>query len=139
MTADFHKAGLLIVRDGRILLCRKRNLTGNLILPGGCFEPAESPEQCLNREAREELGDVRLTDVKPVGTYYDHAAGDAGKTVQVDLYSATLHGRPSPCSEIAEIVWFGSADDRTQLAPSIRRKILPDLIARRILLWPEVE
>ena len=36
--ADYDKVGLLTVRDGRILLCRKRHSTSLLILPGGCRE-----------------------------------------------------------------------------------------------------
>jgi ADP-ribose pyrophosphatase YjhB (NUDIX family) len=139
VTSGFHKAGVLIIRDNRILLCRKKYFTSKLILPGGCYEPGESPEACMNREIREELGDVHLTNLQSLGTWRDQAAGAPEKTVQIDLYSAALHGEPSPQSEIRELVWFGPSDDREQLSPSIRRQILPDLIARGILPWPEIE
>ena len=54
--ADYEKAGLLVVREGRILLCRKSHSTSKLILPGGCLEPGESATQCLAREIREGRG-----------------------------------------------------------------------------------
>ena len=135
---DFDKVGLLAVRDGKILLCRKKHTTSLLILPGGCREPGESAGDCLSRELREELGEVIATEVELVGVYTDRAAGSAPaqpKTVRIELYQAELMGEPTPHSEIAEVVWFGERDDRSQLAPSIAHKILPDLLARGILAW----
>jgi len=135
MTPDYDKVGLLAIRDGRVLLCRKKHTTALLILPGGCYEPGESAEACLNRELREELGDVRIESAQCLGTYTDRAAGPEGKTVRIELYRADLIGNPSPQAEIRELVWFGPEDDRTQLAPSIANKILPDLISRGVLGW----
>lgn len=136
MAADFHKVGLLTHKDGRLLLCRKRTGSALLILPGGCIEAGESHEECLRREVREELGPVEVSGLEFVGTYRDTAAGAEGKTVQIELYRGELKGTPAPHSEIAELVWFGGADDRAQLAPSIANRILPDLLRRSILLWP---
>jgi ADP-ribose pyrophosphatase YjhB (NUDIX family) len=128
------KAGLLLVRDGRMLLCRKRGRIGKLILPGGKFEHNESAIECLHREIREELGDVRLDGLEPVGTYEDVAA-ESGKWIRVELFSGRLEGAPQASSEIRELVWFGEEDDRSQLAPSLANKIIPDLIARKLLPW----
>ena len=135
---DFDKVGLLAVRDGKILLCRKKHTTSLLILPGGCREPSESAINCLSRELREELGDVTVSGVELVGVYTGRAAGaETGqpKTVRIELYRAELIGEPVASSEIAELVWFGEGDDRDQVAPSIANKILPDLLARGILPW----
>jgi 8-oxo-dGTP diphosphatase len=128
--------GLLTVRDNRILLCRKKRGTSLLILPGGCFEPGETAEACLARELQEELGAVSVTGLEFVGTYEDAAAGDTSKLVRIELYKGDLAGDPVAHLEIAELVWFGAADDRTQLAPSISRTILPDVLRRGILSWP---
>ncbi|MGH9720578.1 MAG: NUDIX hydrolase [Bryobacteraceae bacterium] len=136
--SDYRKVGLLAMRAGRILLCRKKHTTSLLILPGGKREPGESAMDCLAREVREELGDVELRGVEFVGVYADRAAGceaDTPKTVEIELYRAGLIGEPAPRSEISELVWFGEQDDRGQLAPSIANKILPDLLSRRILVW----
>lgn len=135
---DFDKVGLLAVREGKVLLCRKKHTTSLLILPGGCRERGESAADCLSRELREELGDVVARGVEFVGVYTDRAAGAIAappKTVRIELYRAELIGEPRPHSEIAELVWFGERDDRSQLAPSIANKILPDLLARGILPW----
>jgi 8-oxo-dGTP diphosphatase len=135
---DFDKVGLLAVRDGKILLCRKKHTTSLLILPGGCREPGESALDCLFRELREELGDVELSAAELVGVYTGRAAGpetERPKTVRIELYRGELAGEPVASSEIAELVWFGAEDDRCRLAPSIADKILPDLLARGILPW----
>jgi 8-oxo-dGTP diphosphatase len=131
--ADFEKAGLLTIRDDRVLLCRKKHTTSLLILPGGVKEPGETAEDCLRREIREELGEVELGPVSPLGSYLSPATV-AGKTVQVELYSSDLKGEPRATSEIKELIWFGRDDDRTLLAPSLREMIFPDLVRRR-LLW----
>ena len=135
MEADYQKVGLLAVQGDRILLCRKSRGTNLLILPGGCYEPGETAEMCLDREIREELGDVSVSALEYLGTYRDSAAGDLSRIVQIELYRGNLIGTPTPQSEIAELIWFGPADDRSQLSPSIARKILPDLQQRRILNW----
>lgn len=136
--ADINKVGALILRDDRILLCRKDRDTSKLILPGGRVEPGESDAECLSRELREELGDVALDRPEYLGTYEDRAALDdptAVKTLRLTLYRGDLRGTPTPSSEISELVWFGPHSDRTQLTPVFINWILPDLLARGILLW----
>jgi 8-oxo-dGTP diphosphatase len=129
----YEKAGLLTLRDGCVLLCRKKHTTALLILPGGVKEPGETPEQCLRREVREELGEVELGPLTPMGDYLSPAAVP-GKTVRVELFAADLTGTPTATSEIKELVWFGPGDDPAQLAPSLRELIFPDLL-RRGVIW----
>ena len=131
--ADYHKVGLLVVRNGRMLLCRKKKGTSLLILPGGCFEPGETAEQCLRRELEEELGPVSVASLQFIGTYSDVSAGDPTKRVVVELYRGELVGDPRASSEIAELHWFAPDGDESLLAPSIRNHILPDLRLRGLL------
>jgi 8-oxo-dGTP diphosphatase len=131
--ADYDKVGLLTIRDGRVLLCRKKHTTALLILPGGCREPGESTEQCLARELREELGEVTATVFDRLGIYESRAAGAEEKLVRIELYRGDLIGEPAPNSEIKELVWFGPEDDEAQLAPSLREVIFPDLRRRGVL------
>jgi 8-oxo-dGTP diphosphatase len=136
--ADFNKVGALILRGDRMLLCRKRRDTSQLILPGGRIEPGESDLACLARELREELGDVRLEHPEYLGAYEDRAALDdptVVKRVRIALYRGELTGEPAPSSEISGLVWFGPDSDRTTLTPILINRILPDLAARGILPW----
>ena len=130
--ADFEKAGLLAVREGRVLLCRKKHTTALLILPGGVIEPGESWEECLRREVAEELAGVTLGAVERLGRYESPAAV-AGKTVAVELFRGELTGEARAASEIKELVWFGAEDAAELLAPSLRETIFPDLARRGLL------
>lgn len=59
---------LFVVRDGEVLLIRKkRGLgAGKINGPGGRLEPGETPAQCAIRETEEELG-IRVLDPVPRG------------------------------------------------------------------------
>jgi 8-oxo-dGTP diphosphatase len=131
--ADYHKAGLLHVKDGRILLCRKRHTTSLLILPGGTLEPGETAEECLRRECREELGEVEVSNLRYLGVYQSPAAGQSSKLVRIELFAGELEGAPAAHSEIQHLVWFGPRDDAALLAPSLRNVIFPDLRRRGLL------
>lgn len=125
------KIGLLVIREGRVLLCRKRYGTSLLILPGGKPEDGESEEETLRREIREEL-DTLAGTLNWFGLYEDEAAGDP-RRVQISLYRGELADEPVASNEIAELVWFGAQDDLHRLSPSLRNQIIPDLIQRGIL------
>jgi 8-oxo-dGTP pyrophosphatase MutT (NUDIX family) len=131
VTPTWHKVGLLVIRDGCVLLCRKKTGTQLLILPGGCIEPGESHLDCLRREIVEELGAVTLSSARYLSTYDSDAAG--GGTVRIELYEGSLIGELQASAEIAELIWFSPHEDRRILAPSIRDLILPDVIARGLL------
>jgi 8-oxo-dGTP pyrophosphatase MutT (NUDIX family) len=131
--ADFHKAGLLHLKDGRVLLCRKKRAISLLILPGGKVEPGETAEECVRRECREELGEVEVSNLRYLGVYESPAAGQDGKTVKIELYAGDLEGTPEAHSEIQELVWFDPRDDETLLAPSLRNVIFPDLRRRGLI------
>lgn len=134
--ADIVKPGLLVIRDGGFLLCRKARGTHLLILPGGKYEPGETAGDCLDRECREEFGvGVVVGSLQFLGTFEAAAAGQESRTVRIELYSGTLNGEPAAQSEIAELVWFDAQSDRGLLSPVLRDHIVPDLISRGVLRW----
>ena len=131
---DIVKAGLLVIRDNRMLLCRKNRDTDLLIVPGGKLDPGETDEACLHREVAEELGPtLRIQNLVYIGTYRDVAAGAEHRIVEVRLYRGDLSAEPAPHAEIAELIWFAPTDDTTRLSATLRNKILPDLLRQGIL------
>jgi 8-oxo-dGTP diphosphatase len=58
MPRDFLAASVAIVREHDVLLIRRNRAPseGLWTLPGGRIEPGETPEQCVAREIKEELG-----------------------------------------------------------------------------------
>ena len=136
--ADFEKVALLTMRNGRFLMCRKDHFTSKLILPGGRIEPGETALDCLQREIREELGDIDVVSPRHIGTYEDMAHADdpaIRKTLRIELYEGSLNAEPRPCNEIVALSWFGPESDTDELTPIFVNQILPDLRKMGILPW----
>lgn len=133
MKADIHKTGLIVVRDNRVLLCRKKGPWSPLILPGGKFEPGETELECLAREMREEMGVALAPAITKLGTYFGRTSEQFPRSLQIELYLGEITGEPSPQSEIGALVWFGPGDDEAELSPSLRESILPDLRRRALI------
>ncbi|HFD16169.1 MAG TPA: (deoxy)nucleoside triphosphate pyrophosphohydrolase, partial [Rhodospirillales bacterium] len=69
----------LVDADGRVLVARRpegRRMAGLWEFPGGKLEPGETPEACLVRELREELGiDTEASCLAPF-TFASHPYPD---------------------------------------------------------------
>ncbi|MBX3568795.1 MAG: (deoxy)nucleoside triphosphate pyrophosphohydrolase [Rhizobiaceae bacterium] len=66
----------LVDADGRVLLAQRppgKQLAGMWEFPGGKVEPGETPEACLVRELREEIGvDTKVACLAPL-TFASHS------------------------------------------------------------------
>jgi len=69
----------VIIKNNKILLIKKSRgaYTGKLDLPGGSFEHAETPEQCVVREVMEETGlnvkELKLFDAISINLQWQDA------------------------------------------------------------------
>ncbi len=110
--------GAAIIRDGRVLACRRTappKAAGLWELPGGKVEPGESPEQALVREIAEEL----QLDIEVTGWLEGSSA--IGTTHELVVATATAAaGRPQPTEHDA-ITWLGAdeLDDVDWLEPDL--------------------
>jgi mutator protein MutT len=121
-------AAALISRDGKILItqrCANAHLGGLWEFPGGKREPAETFEQCLVRELREELG----VEVK-VGRLFEeimHIYAD--KTVHLKFFLCKLlQGEPQPLGCEA-VKWAGKAELADYEFPAADTRLLNKLRA----------
>ena len=110
--------GAAIIRDGRVLACRRTappRAAGLWELPGGKVEPGESREGALVREIAEEL----QLDIEVTGWLDGSSA--IGTTHRLEVATATAaEGRPQPTEHDA-ITWLGpdELDDVEWLEPDL--------------------
>jgi A/G-specific adenine glycosylase len=91
--------------------------------PGGKIEPAETLEQCLVREIREELDSLILVG-EPFGVY-QHAYTHFSITLHAYL-CLLIEGEPKPV-EAAELAWVNPADLQHYPMGKVDRRIAQQL------------
>jgi len=111
----FIGVGAVVVRDGRVLLVRRRYepLAGQWTLPGGAVELGETLAGALRREIREETG--LAIDVGPIIEVLDRITRDeAGRVrhhfVLVDYLCWYTDGRLAAASDAEEAAFVEPAD-----------------------------
>jgi len=96
-------AGVLVVRDGRVLLTRRsiEPRDGFWAFPGGFVERGETVEEAALRETREEVGlGARITGI--VGMPF--SIPERGQVVIA--FRGESEGEPRAASEVSEVGWF---------------------------------
>ena len=127
------KYGLVIIKDGKFLINRKRG-TSLFLMPGGKPERGESVEECLIREIMEEHScGLKEDSIKLFDEFEDVAANKPDTIISMKVYIGEITGEPKAGREIEEQRWFGKDDNPAILSPIIRNKILPALIEDEIL------
>lgn len=127
------KSAMVIVKDNRLLVVRKRG-SPDFLMPGGKPERDESPIEALKREIMEEIScDVDSSSIALLGTFED-LTSDGRAKVSIDLFSGELIGEPKPSSEIEELGWISAADAISpNITPVIKRQILSFLLQNGML------
>jgi len=132
---DIHKAGGLIIQNGKVLVSRTKEQE-LFIMPGGKIAPGETVEQALVRELYEEF-QIRIpkNGFKYFNTYRAQAAHDLDKTVQMDTFLITAwEGEITPDNEIAEILWVGSTlPEEKKFGSILRLEVLPQLKGKGLI------
>jgi 8-oxo-dGTP diphosphatase len=95
--------------DGRIIIAQRKStdhLAGKWELPGGKVEPGETPEQCLQRELKEEFDiDVRVDDYLGASIYhYEHLS------IELMAYRTYWSGGRIRAKDHADYRWVTPAE-----------------------------
>lgn len=130
MTTRLTIASVVLLDAGRLLTVRKRG-TSRFMLPGGKVEPGEEPSATAIREVHEELRlSLRAEELRLLGDWAAPAANEPETTVTGLVFTHPLTALPVAAAEIAELRWHPVAHDADDLAPLLRRHVLPALRRR---------
>lgn len=118
----------LVDADGRVLLAERpegKSLAGLWEFPGGKVEPGETPEACLIRELREELGiDTWQSCLAPL-TFASHSYDDFH--LLMPLYVCRRwQGSPHP-QEGQRLAWVRAKDLKNYPMPPADLPLIPIL------------
>jgi len=117
---------LLLVRDGKVLLLRRRNTgyeDGNYSVVAGHLNGDEEVKAAAIREAQEEAGiDIAPEDLRVVGVMHRRSDDE-----RIDFFLAAsswsrevVNNEPEKCGELA---WFDMGDLPDDVVPYVRRGI----------------
>ena len=131
---DIHKAGGIIIQDGKLLVTRSHG-KAHFIMPGGKLENNETAKQALVRELREELQlNISETDLELFGTYRATAADAPDKIVEMTVFIVhDLSEAPVASSEIAELAWIDSKPTKFEVGSIVLHDVLPSLLQRELI------
>ena len=123
-------ACVLVDGDSRILISRRpagKSMAGLWEFPGGKLRPGESPEACLCRELREELGiDVSASCLAPLN-FASHFYAEEGFHLLMPVYVCMRwDGVPRPL-EGQETRWVGLRELREYRMPAADLPLLASL------------
>ncbi|MFB7465204.1 NUDIX hydrolase [Streptomyces sp. NPDC056224] len=101
-------AAAVVVREGRVLLVRRRIAEGNLSwqFPAGKVEPGESREDAAVRETKEETG-LEVVSRGLLGERVHPASGRMMSYTACDVVSGNAH--VAAAREVAEVAWITRA------------------------------
>jgi len=119
-----------VVKDGKILLVRRNNLSRTWGIPGGVQELGEPIRETAHREVLEEVGlDLQPTDLIGVysGSQWDIDLPDGGGIQQLTIFFL-MEGMVDEISiqesEVAEWGFFAADELPENIMPCCKQKVL---------------
>jgi ADP-ribose pyrophosphatase YjhB (NUDIX family) len=116
--------GLLVNRDGKILLARHTYM-GGLSLPGGGVARGEPPDKAVLRELREELGTFRSDPPVLMGLYTRRSGWATNVIALYRLTNAEVEFRPN--REISEVMFVDPVQPPAETTAGVRRRLAEHL------------
>lgn len=127
---EIYKVGGIIIKDGKLLLVRKRG-TNIFISPGGKPELDENDLAALKRELLEEVR-LRIVNAKEWGTFTDECAFEKNALVKLKVYFVQVSGNAVPANEIEELTWVSKNYD-INIGNIFKNHVIPQLISQNIM------
>jgi ADP-ribose pyrophosphatase YjhB (NUDIX family) len=125
-TGSLHSVSItgVVIRpeDGRVLVIKRAD-DGRWVPPGGVLELAETPEQCVTREVREETG-MEVRPLRLTGVYKNMKLG----VVSLAVLCTPVGGHLRTSEEAPEVVWL-TPDQPVAAAPEARAIRITDALA----------
>ena len=124
------KIGAVIINEKRMLVTREKGLD-IFFIPGGKREHGENDLQTLEREIIEELG-AKIRKPEYHKTFFA-VSHDGKDEVRVKAYFVQLDGKPTPNSEIEELLWVDRNNYNNHKLGNILKIMIPELIKDDVL------
>lgn len=118
----------VVVREGRLLMVRRRWPPPGWALPGGFVDRGETVEQAVGRETLEETG-LRVTRLRQLHAYSDPRRDPRHHTVGI-VFEVECEGEPVAGDDAAECRFFAFDELPAEIAFD-HRAIVADFRARR--------
>ncbi len=128
---------VVIIRDERILLVKRRNEPGRgkWAIPGGVVRVGESLESAAIREIKEETNlKVTLGDVAGVFDYieYDGSGVVRFHYIIIDFFANNVEGTPHPSSDVEEIIWVDFKEVANYELTSSTKRLIQKILSSKL-------
>ena len=124
----FPTADVVVIREGKVLLIRRRNPPPGWALPGGFVDYGEAIESAAVRELREETG-LTAVSLRLLGVYSAPDRDPRFHTITT-AFLADTEGELRAGDDASEAAWFRLSELPSEIAFDHRR-IIADALARQ--------